>query len=517
MHYVIGSGPAGISCARALIDAGAEVTLLDAGLTLEPERETIRVAMSARGPTEWSDQEREAFAPVLANGEVPTKLVYGSDYPYRAALGATPVLSTQYGQRGSWAQGGLSNVWGSAILPYRDHDLLGWPVRAADLAASYQAVLKFMPMAAQIDDLSEMLPLYGDAQTPLPRSRQAANLFADLKAHKSALNAAGVRFGGARVAVWSQDCNLCGACLNGCPRALIYSTRPDLAALQSTGKLHYVPAVVVKKLQETPNGVIIHAQHSDGSPQQFAAKRVFLAAGVINSTEIMLRSMGRRHASLLDSQYFILPLLRAKASPKVGSERLHTLSQLFMEIDDPQISPFGIHLQIYSYNEILAIMLTQKLGPLHRMFPSQMLLGRMLVVQGYLHSTHSGRIDVTLEAGNNGEQLRVEAVRRAETVHTVGNVVRKLSSLARSTRMMPLSSLLQLTEPGRGFHSGGSFPMARSPGAGETDIWGRPHAMPHVHLVDASVFPSIPATTITLSVMANAYRIGRDAILELKD
>ena len=29
-----------------------------------------------------------------------------------------------------------------------------------------------------------------------------------------------------------------------------------------------------------------------------------------------------------------------------------------------------------------------------------------------------------------------------------------------------------------------------------------------VHVVDASVFPSLPATTITLSVMANAHRIG---------
>jgi len=32
-----------------------------------------------------------------------------------------------------------------------------------------------------------------------------------------------------------------------------------------------------------------------------------------------------------------------------------------------------------------------------------------------------------------------------------------------------------------------------------------------VHLLDASVFPSIPATTITLTVMANAHRIATQA------
>jgi hypothetical protein len=32
--------------------------------------------------------------------------------------------------------------------------------------------------------------------------------------------------------------------------------------------------------------------------------------------------------------------------------------------------------------------------------------------------------------------------------------------------------------------------------------------MQRVHAVDATVLPSIPATTITFSAMANAFRIG---------
>jgi choline dehydrogenase-like flavoprotein len=35
--------------------------------------------------------------------------------------------------------------------------------------------------------------------------------------------------------------------------------------------------------------------------------------------------------------------------------------------------------------------------------------------------------------------------------------------------------------------------------------------MDRVHLVDASVLPSIPATSITFSVMANAHRIASTA------
>ena len=46
---------------------------------------------------------------------------------------------------------------------------------------------------------------------------------------------------------------------------------------------------------------------------------------------------------------------------------------------------------------------------------------------------------------------------------------------------------------------------------GTTDRLGRLHGLSRIHVVDASVLPSIPATTITFSVMANAHRIGIEA------
>ena len=41
VHCVIGSGPAGAACARALLARGATVLMLDAGLELEPERARV--------------------------------------------------------------------------------------------------------------------------------------------------------------------------------------------------------------------------------------------------------------------------------------------------------------------------------------------------------------------------------------------------------------------------------------------------------------------------------------------
>jgi NADPH-dependent 2,4-dienoyl-CoA reductase/sulfur reductase-like enzyme len=45
MHCVIGSGPAGVACAKDLLTRGAEALMFDAGIELEPQRaELVRQA-----------------------------------------------------------------------------------------------------------------------------------------------------------------------------------------------------------------------------------------------------------------------------------------------------------------------------------------------------------------------------------------------------------------------------------------------------------------------------------------
>ena len=43
---VVGSGPAGVSAAHALVEKGRRVVMLDAGLRLEPERERAVEALT---------------------------------------------------------------------------------------------------------------------------------------------------------------------------------------------------------------------------------------------------------------------------------------------------------------------------------------------------------------------------------------------------------------------------------------------------------------------------------------
>lgn len=523
MYYVVGSGPAGIACAHALSAVGRAVTILDAGVALEPEREAIRMSAALRARAEWSERENAVLRTVVPNipnsGELPLKLIYGSDYPYRRPPTAPDIRYGRLNIRASYATGGLSNAWGATLLPFRDSDIGSWPLSTAHLARSYAEVLALMPVSGQDDDLTPLFPLPARSMHPLRRSRQIETLLRWAARHKARLNAAGVFVGGSRLAVNADEendalsCYYCGCCLHGCPRDVVYSSRHSLGGLLKTGRVRYQPGVVVRSVAETGSGIRIESFRGDGSPVSFEGERLFLGAGAISTTAILSRSLGLydREVRFSDSQCFLFPMLQVWSVPRVADESLYTLSQGFIEIFDETISPFCIHLQVYSYNDHIGQTLDHKLGRLKHLFPKNLLLGRLLIVRGFLHSDHSGAIVGRLRRERDDDVFDLSESLNPETRPKIVQVLRKLTRQAVNLGAAPLGPLLRVTQPGRSFHIGGSFPMAAEPGPGQTDRLGRPHGSRRIHVIDATVFPTIPATTITLTVMANAHRIGTEA------
>jgi choline dehydrogenase-like flavoprotein len=517
MHCVIGSGPAGVACAKALLARGATVLMLDAGIPLESDRSQIVRQCASVKPADWNAAQLATLKGGMAADStgVPLKLVFGSDFPYRETEEKIAWRNHGTGLKPSLALGGLSNVWGAAMLPYRDSDITDWPVSNAALAPHYRAVTEFTGFAAQHDDLEEILPLHCDQPHALQISRQANLLLGNLKRHRQELRGRGWHFGRARVAVRAAGnakgagCVHCGFCMTGCPYGCIYNAADTVRELQADKNFIYQRDVIVTSVRETSEKVFINGYHRETrAPLSFEADRVYLAAGVIPTAQILLRSQNAYDHPLIlrDSQYFLFPLLLARRTPDVQTEALYTLSQLFIELNQPRISRHSVHLQLYSYSDIIGQAVRKSLGPL-KMFARQ-LEERMIIVQGYLHSDESPTMAMTLKRDGEKDYLQLEAQPNPETRRTVKKVLRELLSQTRRLGGVVVPPMLQVAEPGRGFHCGGSLPMRATPSRFETDILGRPQGWSRVHAVDASVLPTVPATTITFSVMANAHRIG---------
>jgi choline dehydrogenase-like flavoprotein len=226
--------------------------------------------------------------------------------------------------------------------------------------------------------------------------------------------------------------------------------------------------------------------------------------------------MHGRPVAMQAQPYFVLPLASLHGSGRVDAERLHTLAQLFVELIDAGLSAHPIHLQIYTYNEFIRERLaraTAVLGPLGAI-ARRAVAGRLLAVQGYLHSSEGPGIQLTLAAnGADRPRLMLSAGADDRARAVIAGASAALARHGRRLGLVPLNRFLEVGRPGDGNHVGGTFPMSAAPGDLRTDRLGRLDALPGVHLIDSSVLPSLAATTFTYTTMANAHRIA-DAVAD---
>lgn len=514
MIYVVGSGPAGIAAAEALASAGCDVTILDGGIDLEPERQRAVERLRAIPPAQWQPPDLSFLFDALRTDQrgIQEKRAYGSDYPYREAATQLAVCSSGVGSFSpSFAVGGFSSVWGAAVLPYTDQDLHGWPIDARALRPHYEAVLRYMPLAGAPDRLEPRFPLSGRHGPPLPESRQIAALCRRLERQSEAMASSGLNYGLPRLAVRSggNGCVQCGLCLQGCPYELIYSARQTLEALTKLPNVRYLPGAIVTTIEERAGAAVLRGYRRETREAlTLEGDAVFLGAGVLATSAILLRSLERVEVDhvLPVSEYFLLPLLDRHSRVDVTADPMHALSQLFLEHDDPAVAPDTVHMQLYGYSDLYRRALRTMCGGASFLDPLlTRIAARMLVLQGYLHSASSSSLLVRL--AESGE-LRVRGVQNPNARETVRKVVKTVRRHLRRAGVYAVTPMLRLGLPGEGRHVGGAFPMSSHPVPGQTDICGRPVGLDRTFVVDASVFPTVPAPTITFTVMANARRIA---------
>lgn len=515
---VVGSGAAAAGVVQALVESGVRPVVLDVGQTLEPERELHKRELASREPGEWTEEMvRRARGDYRCTPDgLEIKMQMGSDYSTRYPEGETGLAFESMAHIPSFAFGGLSNIWGASVLPYRPSDIQGWPLAMDDLLPHYRAVSRLTGSTGQDgDDIDRLFPRVCERLQKLPLSRSATGLLRDLNRNRSALHRAGLHFGMARLAFQAEDsdarrgCRECGLCMHGCPYDLIFSSAQPFSKWIADGSVDYRPGCTVRRFEEKNGTVEVEYLSPSGGLQRMVFSRLFLTAGVISTTRIVLASLGRYDDPVegKDSHYFLFPLFRIAGSGNVREERLQTLSQIFVDLVDPVWGGKTGHVQIYSYSDIIDSSVAAMLGPLRHLSPPA--LSRMLIAQGFLHSDHSAKLVFELRRSPGGEDLlHVRGIGNPASGHYRRHLLWKFARHAHLLRAIPGLPFVKTGAPGRGLHCGGTFPMSKSPIGNQTDLLGRLPGFERTHIADSSVLPSIPGTTIALSAMANAHRIA---------
>ena len=127
---VVGSGPAGVMCASKLVENKINTLMIDYGIDLEEDTEKLIGKLRLLSTGEWnSNIRRRISGNQKIDNETYHKLLFGSDFAYRNADEKLNLELKDIDYKQSLAKGGLSNVWGGAILPYTEDDLKNWPIK----------------------------------------------------------------------------------------------------------------------------------------------------------------------------------------------------------------------------------------------------------------------------------------------------------------------------------------------------------------------------------------------------
>lgn len=520
-YLVIGTGPSAAGATLALVEAGHEVTVVDLGSELEPERREIVTQLQRQPPQKWDaalvDRIREQPAN-QADGQLPQKRTYGSDYPFRN-VGQLDGIRSVKGVNSevvSSAYGGFSNVWGAQLMPYTAASIRDWPLSVSDLEPHYRAVLEEVPLAGAADDLAEDFPLLGTPQ-PLPDGAPRTQMvLRSYGRHRDRVRSHGVKVGNARLAFHSSRCERVGLCMTGCPFHLIYSAAYTFDKLRRLGKIKYLPGLLAFKLAEKESGkACVTVRAKDGKVETLEADRVFVGCGSIGTTRLVLGSLPQSFPSLsmAESVQIVLPFLSLRPTPDPRGQPGYTLNQFNMAVEIPGSGGDVAHVHCYPYNPAYQGALPRpfRKGPLG--FVGVQALRHVTAGLAYLPSWAAPRVavNVTNAPADALPELTLSGT-GAVSKEVMKGFMRSLMKAGLSIDLMPFMLAGSISGPAKSYHVGGSFPLSREPGPGpRSDMLGRPGPWQRIHLVDGSVFPSVPATTFSFTAMANAHRIAEQA------
>ena len=518
---IIGSGPGAAGAALALAgDPAQEITVIDVGGMLELDlRSTLgRLATTPEGSWSPADVERISRQPVpIPRGVLPQKRAYGSDFPFRdvGQLDGIEPLGPANPFVVSGAYGGFSNIWGAQIMPFSKGTFDRWPITLAEMEPHYRAALGEMTLAGEEDDLAELFPLMVPARRLPPSADRTERVLGRYRARRALIRSHGITLGWARLAFRSDGCTRCGLCMTGCPHELIYSSSQTFDRLRTEKRISYRPDLLAVHLDEIDGDPHVLARSTrTGQLERITADRIFVACGGIGTTRLVLGSLGAfdRAVYLQESVQFVMPTVSMRPVPDPRLARNFTLNQFNLLYDDTGEGVDLCLVHFYEYNPAFLASLPGAIRRPNAEPALAALLRRISVGLGYLPGWGSPRVKIVARRASGGkDQLPILEIDREPSdgwPPMLQRLVRSMLKVAPALDIWPAVPMISVSAAAKSYHFGATFPHGRVRTATTTDRMGRLAAWDHIHLVDASVFPNVPATTFTLTIMANAHRIA---------
>lgn len=516
---IVGSGPAGINAAWPLVLAGRSVVMIDADNRSLPSSPETSLEVLRYHPHRWRHFLGEDLGGLFVHGDFSPKLATPMGRAViEAGNDALPkVRASNFMAMRSGTPGGLSAIWGAFCSVYDSQDMLSYPISSAELAPAYHAVAQRIGISGANDHLADFhgadLPL----QDPVPLTAPVSQL---LHRYMSCAPPKEFRLGLARNAVITEEhngrepCNQCGLCLLGCARKSIYNSAYELFALKQHANFSYMSGMPVRRLISLGGEKqIVEVSGND----TIKAKHLFLAAGTINSTAMILEYAGMLGAKLrvlsnpVAGMAFVIPrLVGNKIQPNSFG-----LGQLSYRLSLPQDDEYATGV-IYGADTLPLEVFARRMRfsrPVAMRLSAALATG-LMPATAYLPGRYSMN-SLSLENRGGGTEVILDGHVSDEAKKQLEHVGKKLGKILRRYGAYLVPGSLTILPPGSDAHVVGTIPMGGQ-GKLSCSTTCELNIAPGVHVIDGSWFPELPAKHCTFTIMANAYRVGSILAEKLK-
>lgn len=523
---VVGSGPAAVQCAQTLLDGGAAVLMVDSGL--EGKQAPVDTGNFETLRQNWPDQN-ELWLGKELEGLSFSEIETGSQLtPPRRHLMAgvkdwTPLLSATFQPMESLARGGLGGAWGLGCCAFSDAELEMAKLPVAEMRPAYATIADRIGISYSPDDI-EVYTRNGnfESQPAIEIDGNARHTRKKYQQHKTELNKKGFYLGRPALALLTQD--------KADRKATQYE---ELDFYTNENQSAWRPEVTLAKLEAHPRfdylkGILVTSFLDDGqevvaegigmaakNTVRIRGRRLVLAAGVLGTARIVLRSFGRfgQQLPLLCNPYAYVPCLQwaMLGRPYEGKRTATAQLSLFHDPDGRNINVAMASL--YSYRSLMMFRVIRQ-APLGfkeaRKFMQYLLPA--ITIAG-IHQPDAPHELKYLKLNKDPGQFTGDLLAAHYGGSDEAGLKMRLKLFTGALKKMGCYPL-KLIEPGAGssIHYAGSLPYSTEEKPLHLLQNGRLGQTRNVYVADASGLGYLPAKGITLSLMANAHRTALNAL-----
>lgn len=528
---VVGSGCTGAMAADTLVQAGARVLMLDVGVrderyaTIIPRKDFLTIRRTEPEQHRYFLGEDLEGVPRGGVGSG-AQLTPPRQHIVAQVDALLPRLSDSFFPVESLAYGGLGAGWGLGCNMFSRRELEAAGLDDERMRTAYQVVGQRIGVSGARDDggrytcgeLAELQP------PPEPDGNGRA-LFARYERRRTALNARGFYLGQPALALLTRDKD---GRKGTSYRDMDFYEDLDKSAfrpwitvdgLRAQPGFEYRGGQLVLRFRQKAGGVEITTfDTSTGRTRVLEARRLVLAAGVLGTARIVLRSLppgGDQTLPVLTNPYSYIPCLLPSRLGSAPDARRTSMAQLMM-FDDQQGENFDVaQASIYSYGSLMLFRLVNE-APINLVDAGILMryLAPALLIVGLFQpesAAGAGRMRLVPDATSpTGDRLAIDYPVSAE--RRVAIEARERNYI-RAMRMLGCYALRRVSPPmGASIHYAGSLPFSTDERPLTLSPRGRLHGGRDVYVADGSGLKYLPGKGLTFSLMANARNVAEAAL-----